>query len=150
MGPVGIQCDQCGKRRFDSIYLYLHVDRRRIMATNWPPTPGTYPAWPPVEIPTTWLSFSSIQVAIDILQEYGFTRANPTAAENNAFFKQVRCDDGHPASGIMIVSPGGLRYPFAYCTGATHKSALVLWVVGISHVDGSNCYDLGWGSGVIT
>jgi hypothetical protein len=121
------------------------------MATNWPPAPGTYPAWPPIELHLTWLSYSDIQTAIDDLLRRGFTRDNPTSTENNTYFKSVRCDEGHPCSGIMIVSPDGLRrYPFAYCTGATHKSALVLWVVGISHVDGSNCYDLGWGSGVIT
>lgn len=120
------------------------------MATNWPPASGTYPAWPPVEIPATRLSFSSVQVAIDFLKEYGFTRANPTAQERNAFFKQVLCDEGHPTNGIMIVSPLGVRYPFSYCTGANHKSALVLWVVGISRVDGSNCYDLGNDIGNIT
>jgi hypothetical protein len=117
------------------------------MATNWPPAPGTYPPWPPVEIPTDRLEFSSIEVGILILQDYGFTKANPTAQENNLYFRQVRCDEGHPTQGIMIVSPLGVRYPFAYCTGATHKSALVLWVVGISIVDGTPCYDLGWNSG---
>ncbi len=118
------------------------------MATNWPPTP-TYPAWPPAEIGTTWLSFSDIQAGIAFLQEVGFTRENPTAQENNTFFKGVRCDESHPTQGIMLVSPGGLRYPFAYCTGATHKSALVLWVVGLDRM-GQPCYDLGWNSGVVT
>lgn len=119
------------------------------MAQNWPPTPGTYPAWPPEELNTNWLSFATIQLAIDFLRVNGFTRANPTAQENNAFFKQVRCDHGDPASGIMIVSPQGRRYPFAYCTGADHKSALVLWVVGYDAL-GNPVYDLGWGSGEIT
>ncbi len=116
------------------------------MATNWPPAPGTYPSWPPVELGADWFSFSDVQTGIAVLKEYGFTRANPTPAENNAFFKGVRCDEGHPCQGIMIISPGGLRYPFAYCTGATHKSALVLWVVGYDGA-GNPCYDLGWNSG---
>jgi hypothetical protein len=118
------------------------------MAINWPPAPGTYPAWPPAELKTSWLSFADIQTGITYLQVSGFTKANPTAAENTAFFKQVRCDHGDPCSGIMIVSPLGVRYPFAYCTGANHKSALVLWVVGYDS-GGNPCYDLGWGSGVL-
>ena len=116
------------------------------MATNWPPV--SFPAWPPAEFNTSWLSFSDIQAGIAVLQAAGFASANPTAAENNSFFKNVRCDEGHPCSGIMIVSPGGLRYPIAYCTGAVHKSALVLWVVGYDAL-GQPCYDLGWNSGVI-
>ncbi len=119
------------------------------MATNWPPVEGSYPAWPPAEVGANWLSFSSIQAGIDFLSGLGFTRANPTAAENQAYFRQVRCDHGDPCSGIMIVSPGGVRYPIAYCTGATHKSALALWVVGYDR-DGNPCYDLGWNSGAIT
>ncbi len=118
------------------------------MATNWPP--ASYPAWPPPEITSVWLSFSDIQIGIIVLQELGFTRANPTSTENNTYFKNVRCDEGHPCSGIMIVSPLGVRYPFAYCTGATHKSALVLWVVGIDVLTGLPGYDLGWNSGVVT
>lgn len=118
------------------------------MATNWPPASGTYPAWPPIEIATTWLSFSDIQTGISVLQEYGFTFENPTAPENQLYFRNVRCDEGHPTQGIMIVSPNGLRYPFAYCVGATHKSALVLWVVGYTGA-GDPCFDLGWNSGVV-
>ena len=118
------------------------------MATNWPPTPGTYPAWPPVELGTGWLSFADIQTGIAVLQELGFTRSNPTAQENQTYFKNVRCDEGHPCSGIIVVSPGGLRYPIAYCTGATHKSALVLWDVSGGTVPGGS-YDLGWNSGAI-
>lgn len=119
------------------------------MAQNWPPTPGTYPAWPPAEAEADTLMFSDLQTAINWFQERGFTRANPTAQENNAFFKNVRCDEGHPCQGIMVVSPTGVRYPFAYCTGATHKSALVLYVIAYDDL-GNPCYDLGWGSGVIT
>lgn len=119
------------------------------MATNWPPTPGTYPAWPPAELGISWLSFANIQAGINTLAQLGFTKANPTAVENNVFFRQVRCDHGDPCQGIMIVSPTGVRYPFAYCTGANHKSALVLWIVGYDS-NNNPCYDLGWGSGVIT
>lgn len=117
------------------------------MATNWPPT--SYPAWPPVELGISWLEFSDIQTGINYFQEMGFTRDNPTPQENNSYFKQVRCDHDDPCQGIMIVSPGGIRYPFAYCTGANHKAALVLWDVSHGSVQGGS-YDLGWGSGVIT
>jgi hypothetical protein len=117
------------------------------MATNWPPA-NPYPSWPPAELGTGWLSFSDIKTGIAVLTELGFTRSNPTAKENNDYFKQVKCDEGHPCSGIMIVSPLGVRYPFAYCTGATHKSALVLWIVGYD-VNNNPCYDLGWNSGAI-
>ncbi len=119
------------------------------MATNWPPTPGTYPNWPPAELNISWLSFSDIQTGITVLQALGFTRDNPTSQENQTFFRNVRCDHGDPCSGIIIVSPTGIRYPFAYCTGANHKSALVLWDVSGGTIPGGS-YDLGWGSGVIT
>ncbi len=118
------------------------------MSTNWPPAPGTYPAWPPPELGAGWLSFADIQTGIAVLQAAGFTRANPTSQENQMYFRQVRCDHGDPCSGIMIVSPSGVRYPFAYCTGANHKAALVLWVVGYDG-QGNPCYDLGWGSGAV-
>ncbi len=118
------------------------------MATNWPPVVGTYPPWPPPEINSGWLSYSDVQTAVRDLADFGFTRANPTADENNTFFKGVRCDEGHPCQGIMIVSLSGTRYPFAYCTGATHKSALVLWIVGYDN-GGVAHYDLGWNSGAI-
>ena len=107
------------------------------MATNW--LPANYPEWLPIK-------FSSIRVGIAVLTEMGFTWANPTAQENNSYFKQVRCDEDHPCHGIMIISPQGVRYPFAYCTGATHKSALVLWEVGRT-AQNVPVYDLGWGSG---
>lgn len=117
------------------------------MATNWPPI-VQYPSWPPEELGIIWLSFSSIQAGINVLTELGFTKSNPTAQENQNYFSQVRCDEGHPCAGIMIVSPLGVRYPFAYCTGATHKSALVLWNVN-GDPDGEPSYDLGWNSGEI-
>lgn len=115
------------------------------MATNWPP--ASYPAWPPAELGVSRLEFSDIQTGVAALRELGFTRANPTSTENNLYFKGVRCDHGDPSSGIMLVSPGGTRYPFAYCTGANHKSALVLWDVSHGSVAGGS-YDLGWGSGL--
>ena len=117
------------------------------MSTNWPPA-TSYPSWPPTELGLGWLSYSDVKFAITDLQLKGFTRANPTAQENNNFFKNVRCDEGHPTQGIMIVSPLGVRYPFAYCTGATHKSALVLWVVGYDS-NSQPVYDLGWNSGAL-
>ena len=118
------------------------------MATNWPPLEGSYPSWPPIEVGSDWLSFSDVQGGITTLQSYGFTKANPTAAENQLYFKNVKCDEGHPCQGIIIVSPSGARYPFAYCTGATHQSALVLWVVGYDS-GGNPVYDLGWNSGAV-
>jgi len=113
------------------------------MATNWPPT--SYPAWPPAEIGE--VTFSDIQTAIRYLRKHSFTWANPTTNENTQYFTGVRCDHNHACKGIMIISPGGLRYPFAYCQIAAHRAALVLWVVGY---DGGNnpVYDLGWGSGI--
>lgn len=124
------------------------MPRKKKVATNWPPASGTYPSWPPVELGVSWVSFSSVQVGIDVLRELGFTRANPTAQENQAFFRNVRCDHGDQTNGIMIVSPLGVRYPFAYCVGANHKAALVLWIVGYDNL-GQPCYDLGYWSGNI-
>lgn len=119
------------------------------MAQNWPPAAGTYPSWPPAELGIQILIFSDLQTGINLLRSYGFTKANPTTAENTAFFRQVRCDHGDPCQGVMIVSPTGIRYPFCYCTGADHKSALVLWSIGPDS-SGNPIYDLGWGTGVIT
>ena len=109
------------------------------MATNWLPPAGSYPEW-------IDLQFSDVQTGIRLLTELGFVKDQPTAQERNLYFKQVKCDEDHPCNGIMVVAPTGERYPFAYCTGATHKSLLVLWVVGY---DSNNqpCYDLGWDSG---
>lgn len=93
--------------------------------TNWPPVDA--PSWPPAEISTNRLECSDAKTLIYELQSFGFTRSNPTAQENQTWFKSVRCDEGHPCSGIVVVSPLGVRYPFAYCNGATHKQLLVLW-----------------------
>jgi hypothetical protein len=93
--------------------------------TNWPPT--TYPTWPPVECNTTRLECSDVKTLINELTSMGFIRANPTAQETQTWFKGVRCDEDHVCAGIIVVSPLGVRYPFAYCVGATHKQLLVLW-----------------------
>lgn len=116
------------------------------MAQNWPPS--SYPVWPPPEAGANRLEFGDLATAIFYLTDLGFTRANPTTAENNQYFKNVRCDENHPCSGIILVSPSGVRYPFAYCTGAAHKCVLVLWVVGYDSL-GNPSYDLGYNSGVI-
>jgi len=117
------------------------------MATNWPPT-NPYPAWPPAELHSDHLSFSDIKTGINYLKKLGFTSATPTTAENNLYFSGVRCDHGHLCNGIMVVSPLGVRYPFAYCRTAAHRSALVLWIVGYDGVNPT--YDLGWDSGNMT
>lgn len=121
------------------------------MATSWPPAAGSYPAWPPVEIPCGGrLEFADIQSGVNLLLRLGFTKANPSAQERQLYFpNNLRCDHGDPCNGLMLVSPQGLRYPFAYCTGANHKAALVLWDVSHGEVPGGS-YDLGWGSGVLT
>jgi len=95
------------------------------MPTNWPPAGA--PAWPPSELGTTWLSCSDIRTLVSVLLEAGFTHAAPTTAENNAFFKNARCDHGDTVVGRMLVSPGGIRYPVAICTNSTHRDVLVLW-----------------------
>lgn len=93
--------------------------------TNWPP--ASFPAWPPVEMGVSRFETSDVKTLISELERFGFTRANPTSQENNLYFRGVRCDENDPCQGIMVVSPLGVRYPFAYCTGATHKQLLVLW-----------------------
>ena len=113
------------------------------MATNWPPAGA--PTWPPPGYGDR-LEFSDIRTAVVFLRREGWTKALPTAQERNTYFKGVTCDEGHPTNGIMLVSPTGVRYPFAYCTGATHKTVLVLWAVGYDS-QGQPCYDLGWDSG---
>lgn len=95
------------------------------MPTNWPPP--TAPAWPPLEIGASWFSTATLSVLVATLQELGFTHEAPTPDENNEYFKQVKCDEGHPCAGRMLISPSGTRYPIAYCTGAAHKDILVLW-----------------------
>lgn len=116
------------------------------MATNWPPLPSTYPAWPPPEIKIGAggiLSFSSILAISEYFRALGFSKANPTSAENQAFFQGVRCDHGHVCQGLMLVSPSGdRRWPFAYCVGANHKAALVFWKVSET-TTGDPIYELG-------
>jgi len=96
------------------------------MATNWPPTEGTYPAWPPPEIGpfacSDWLTL------LEALREAGFTHAAPTAQERNTFFRDALCGDNHQVIGRMVVSPDGTRrYPFAVCNNAADRELLVLW-----------------------
>ena len=95
------------------------------MPVNWPPP--TAPSWPPPEIGADWLSCSDIRTLVMVLREAGFTHAAPTVAENNAFFKDARCDHGDQVVGRMLVSPSGVRYPVAICKDAAHRDVLVLW-----------------------
>lgn len=98
------------------------------MATNWPPIPGTYPAWPPPEFQTDRFEASDWVALLDYLRDLGFTHAAPSAAERNTFFKNTACDDGHAVIGRMLVSPDGLRrYPFCMCNNGQHRELLVLW-----------------------
>jgi hypothetical protein len=95
--------------------------------TNWPPT-SPYPSWPPPEIGATVQQYSGLRALLNELIAMGFTRANPTSAENSAFFQGVRCDEGHLVTGQMVVSPDALRrYPFAICNNGGHRQLLVLW-----------------------
>lgn len=97
------------------------------MATNWPPTSGTYPAWPPPEFAGGFWASDWI-TAIREFQSAGFTHAAPTTAERNQFFIPARCGDNHTVLGRMVVSPDGLRrYPFAVCTNVQSRELLVLW-----------------------
>jgi hypothetical protein len=94
---------------------------------NWPPTPGTYPSWPPPEAPGG-LAFSDLIAAQNWSRRYGYTLQNPTVAENNVFFRNARCDDNHQVIGRMWTSAdGSRRYPFAVCQNGAHRSLLVLW-----------------------
>lgn len=83
------------------------------------------------------------------LARKGFRRETPTSEENAAYFTGVRCDEGHLVTGTMIISPGGVRYPFAICNNSTHRTGLVLWIVGYTP-QGQPTYDLGRQSGAIT
>lgn len=95
------------------------------MPTNWPPAGA--PSWPPPEVSTTWLSCSDLRALAALLLSLGFTHAAPTTAENNAFFKNARCDHGDPVIGRMLISPSGVRYPVAVCNDSNHRDVLVLW-----------------------
>lgn len=93
------------------------------MPTNWPPAGA--PTWPPPEIGP--LQCSDLKSLILALREAGFAQAAPTAAENQAYFNNARCDHGDRVVGRMLISPGGARYPFAVCNDAGHRDLLVLW-----------------------
>lgn len=65
-----------------------------------------------------------------LMTQLGWTVRAPTNAERNAYFADVRCEQGHQVSGVMVVDtrPGGLTYPVACrCNNAGHKEGLVLW-----------------------
>jgi hypothetical protein len=95
------------------------------MPTNWPP--ATAPPWPPAELNIgSWESSDIISLARD-LKALGFTQSAPTTAERSLYFNSARCDHGHGVTGRMIISPGGVRYPFAVCNNAAHRDLLVLW-----------------------
>ena len=94
------------------------------MPLNWPPV--TAPSWPPPEVGTS-LECSDLRTLVAVLRDFGFTQAAPTSAENTAFFNSARCDHGDRVTGRMLVSPSGIRYPFAVCRDAAHRDLLVLW-----------------------
>lgn len=106
------------------------------MPTNWPPT--TAPPWPPAELNISWWSSGDIKNLVWELRELGFTQEAPTSAERTAFFNSAQCDHGHQVVGRMLVSPTGVRYPFAVCNNSGHRDLLVLWPP----------YYQGYGSGV--
>lgn len=93
--------------------------------TNWPPT--NFPEFPSSEWRSLQYQAANLRALIADMVERGWTRGNPTAQENQTWFKGVRCTHDDPCSGIILISPSGVRYPFAYCTGALHKELLVLW-----------------------
>jgi hypothetical protein len=95
------------------------------MPTNWPPE--TAPTWPPEELGIeSWESSDIISLARD-LKIHGFTLDTPTGAERREYFNSATCDHGHNVLGRMVVSPGGVRYPFAICNNSAHRDLLVLW-----------------------
>lgn len=95
--------------------------------TNWPPASLPAP-WPPPEIGSSWFSCSDVRVLWKELQALGFTRRNARPTENQLYFNNARCDEGHQVNGIMVVSPDGNRlYPFCACRDINHKQLLVLW-----------------------
>ena len=54
------------------------------------------------------------------LRMRGWTDAAPTNQERTRYFDAVRCDEGHPVVGRMLVSPEGVRYPAAACNTQHH------------------------------
>lgn len=86
--------------------------------TNWPPTDA--PPW--IDLQT-----SDWRTLVAEMQERGWTVDNPTGGERNKYFKDTLDSDGHSVRGIMVVSPGGARYPFAVCDDLSHLELLVLW-----------------------
>lgn len=91
--------------------------------TNWPPALGT--PWPAI-----WSSFD-LESFLAHLESIGWTNVAPTAQERSQFFDDARCSLGHPVVGRMVVTTGGVRYPFAGCNtnhdASGARAALVLW-----------------------
>ncbi len=93
------------------------------MPTAWPP--ATAPAWPPAGFAA--LEFSDPGAVRDFAAFVGWTARSPSSAEQRAFFRDARCDDGHSVTGIVLVAPSG-TFPFATCAGVDGQSVfLVLW-----------------------
>lgn len=101
------------------------------MPTNWPP--ATAPPWPPPELGFQVFEASDFTTLQAMLGEIAgkisvlWRVATPTTAENTACFKDARCDHGHQVTGRILVSPLGVRYPFALCNNAAHRDFLVPW-----------------------
>ncbi len=94
----------------------------------WPPTAGTYPAWPPPEFLADSMACSGLYALLIELRRFKFTRQNPTTLENQTFFSGNTCNEGHSITGTMLVSADGTRrYPFAICRNAAHRQLLCLW-----------------------
>ena len=86
--------------------------------TNWPPTDA--PPW----IDAT---FGYWRALVEFLQMEGWTYEAPTPAERNKWFRDARDGDDHKVNGIIVISPAGVRYPFAVCTDLSHLELLILW-----------------------
>ncbi len=103
------------------------------MPINWYPNA----AWP--QFPPNRYSFSRLSAAAETLQQEGWTLSNPTGQENNKYFRDATCDDGHPPGAkSMLVAPAndpdvpGQRFPAFICNGP-HQEAVVFfppWSLG--------------------
>lgn len=100
--------------------------------TNWPP--ASAPPWPPPGY--SIFETSSIDDALRIVEEIGWTWRNPTTAENNEFFNSVRCQLGHRVDGVMVTDtrPGGLVYPFARCRGPDSEGMALWWPYSLGYI----------------
>lgn len=101
--------------------------------TAWPPL--TAPSWPPPGY--TILEAYTIDHALEVIEDLGWSWRNPTQAENNEFFDAARCERGHRVDGVMVIDAraGGLAYPFARCRGP-ERTGMALWYpYDIGHVE---------------